>query len=207
MEFLNGLTNDEYRALPRISNSDLSYFERSLFAKDQVKFSKSALEFGTGIHEQILEPHLQNELHESVNKELFDRVLQSSLKNEYLSWLINHEQTKKEQVVLWEHEGLLLKSKLDIVFNLDVLDLKTTACSSEKAFRESCTEYKYHRQGAFYLDSIGAKTFTFIAISKTRKKDNVFVYEAPKQMIERGRKEYTALLREWKRQNRKYPNT
>ena len=207
MEYLNGLTNDEYRLLPRISNSDLSIFERSLFAKSQVKYSKPALEFGTGIHEQLLEPHLQNELHESVDKELFDRVLYSSLKNEYLSWLINHEETKKEQVVLWEYEGLLLKSKLDIIFKTDVLDLKTTACSSLESFKKSCLEYGYDRQGAFYLDSIGAKNFTFIAISKTRKKDNVFVYEAPKQMIEQGRKKYIIILKEWKKQNREYPNT
>jgi hypothetical protein len=199
------MTNEQYRALPRISNSDLSNMERSLFRNSDKPLPTGAYNFGSAVHERILEPHL-NTRYDDVDYEQVQRIQEAVSNNQLLSYVINNSQ--KEKVVLWDKFGLPLKSKLDLIFdNSEVWDLKTTSCSSKKAFEQTCIEYGYHRQGAFYLDSIGAKNFTFVAISKVRKKDPIFIVQMTDRQIQEGRKKYEALLTFWKNNRIKLPNT
>lgn len=199
------MTNDQYRALPRISNSDLSNMERSLFRNSDKPIPTGAYNFGSAVHERILEPHL-NTRYDDVDYEQVDRIQEAVSSHSLLSYVV--ERSQKEKVILWDKFGLPLKSKLDLIFDSsEVWDLKTTSCSSKKAFEQTCIEYAYHRQGAFYLDSVGAKNFTFVAISKVRKKDPIFIVPMTHKQIQEGRKKYEALLTFWKNNKLKLPNT
>lgn len=201
------MTNDQYRAVSRISNSDLSTLERSLFGKPKTALPQNAFDFGTAIHEAILEPHLNSPKLVGVDYQLVEKLTNEALNHPLLSWVLSN--SKKEEIVLWERYGLPLKSKLDIIWNqnAEVWDLKTTSCSSLKAFQQTCLEYDYYRQAAFYLDSIEAKNFTFVAISKTAKKNPIFIFQMDNAMIADGRKRYEKMLKYWKNQNLKLPNT
>ena len=61
------LTNDEYRALPRISNSDLGKFENLIFSRPIKPLPLVAFSFGTAVHELILEPNTIDKLPQDVD--------------------------------------------------------------------------------------------------------------------------------------------
>lgn len=201
------MTNQEYRALPRISNSDLSALERRLMGMKNEKLPQNAFDFGTAIHEAILEPNLNSEKFENVDYQMVDRLVSKALDDPMLRNIL--PSAKTEEVVLWERFGLPLKSKLDIIlYNGDeIWDLKTTSCSGINAFESSCVKYAYYRQAAFYLDSIGASKFVFVALSKTAKKDPIFRLEVTDKQIQDGRKQYEKMLKYWARESLKLPNS
>ena len=201
------LTNDEYRALPRISNSDLGDFEDLVFNRPKCEKPLAAFSFGTAVHELILEPKTIEKLPQEVDIAKVQTLAKTFWNTPKLKWLLRF--SRKEEVVLWTCPvtGLPLKSKLDIILKgRTVYDIKTTSASSIEQFTRSVLMYGYDRQAAFYLDSIGAKRFFFIALSKT-KKDTVFVMEADSSFIESGRKKYRKLLSVWKQRNQPLPNT
>ena len=201
------LTNDEYRALPRISNSDLGKFENVVLKRPVKPLPLTAFSFGTAVHELILEPNAIDKLPQDVDIAKVQTLAKTFWAEPWLKWLLRF--SRKEEIVLWTCPvtGLPLKSKLDIILRgRTVYDIKTTSASSIEQFAKFAVEYGYDRQAAFYMDSIGAKRFFFIALSKT-KKNTVFVMEADSSLIESGRKKYRRLLTTWQQQNQPLPNT
>ena len=201
------LTNDEYRALPRISNSDLGDFEDKVFNRPFREKPQKAFSFGTAVHELILEPNTIDKLPQDVDIAKVQTLAKTFWAEPWLKWLLRF--SRKEEIVLWTCPvtGLPLKSKLDIILRgRTVYDIKTTSASSIEQFAKFAVEYGYDRQAAFYMDSIKAKRFFFIALSKT-KKNTVFIMEADSSLIESGRKKYRRLLTTWKQRNQPLPNT
>jgi hypothetical protein len=191
-----------YRSLPRISNSDLTEFKHHIFGEKQYK-PVNAFAFGSALHELILEPNTIHQLPENVDLSLVQTLASVARKNHFLSWVLRF--SKKETVRLWQDEttGLELKSKLDIIHKGRlVVDIKSTSCKSYSDFLKSCDRYDYDRQAAFYLDSMGATKFVFVAIQKVVPY-NIWTVEHHTSggFIEAGRKKYRALLREWKRRS------
>lgn len=88
-----------------------------------------------------------------------------------------------------------------------VIDLKTTGDGSEYGFSRSLYDYKYHRQAAFYLDTlekygINAQKFIFITV-ESKKPYMVDVWEIDPLSVEVGRDNYTDLLIEYARFKKK----
>ncbi|GAA4461880.1 hypothetical protein GCM10023189_37890 [Nibrella saemangeumensis] len=190
----------DYRSIPRISNSDLTEFKNVVFGYQAPK-PVAAFAFGRALHELILEPHQLHDLPADVDFSLLQMLATTARKDRFLSWALRF--SRKESVQIWEDPatGLPLKSKLDVVHkNRLIVDIKSTSCKSFADFQKSCERYDYDRQAAFYLDSIGAKKFVFVAVQKVMP-HNVWVIEhhTQGQFAENGRKKYRALLREWKR--------
>jgi len=201
------LTNDEYRALPRISNSDLGDFEDLVFSRPQREKPQNAFSFGTAVHELILEPQTIDKLPQDVDIAKVQTLAKTFWAEPWLKWLLRF--SRKEEIILWTCPvtGLPLKSKLDIILRgRTVYDIKTTSASSIEQFEKCAIQYGYDRQAAFYMDSIKAKRFFFIALSKT-KKNTVFIMEADGSLIESGRKKYRKLLSVWQQRNQPLPNT
>lgn len=189
-----------YRHLPRISNSDLSEFKAHLFGETRPTLAR-AFAFGSALHELSLEPNTILQLPADVDLSLVQRLARVARNDRFLSWVLRF--SRKETVQLWTDPatGLDLKSKLDITHKGRlVVDIKSTSCRSYADFLTKCEQYDYDRQAAFYLDSIGAKKFVFVAVQKV-KPYNVWLveYSTRSPFIETGRKKYRALLREWKR--------
>jgi PDDEXK-like domain of unknown function (DUF3799) len=187
-----------YRQIPAISNSDLTEFRNFLFNK---KFRKPqrAFDFGSVLHETILEPKNQIEIPDSVDMELINHLAKKVKDDRFCKWIIQFASKEKVNLFTDPSTELRCKSKLDLVYkNSLVVDLKTTSQPNYEAFLKSCFEYDYDRQAAFYLDSINAKRFVFVGIQKKAPYD-LFFFEASKEpnFIETGRKKYKALLRKW----------
>lgn len=83
-----------------------------------------------------------------------------------------------------------------------VIDLKTTADGSSRGFSKSIFDYAYHRQSAWYLDTlelaeVKVSKFIFITV-ESNAPHMVDVWEIDPISVEKGRDEYMKLLRERK---------
>ncbi|WP_456390276.1 PD-(D/E)XK nuclease-like domain-containing protein [Hydrogenimonas sp.] len=83
-----------------------------------------------------------------------------------------------------------------------VIDLKTTADGSDRGFAKSLYDYRYHRQAAWYLDTLlkaGKLVSRFIFVTVESKAPYmVRVREIDPVSIEAGRADYESLLKTYK---------
>mgnify|MGYP003596767992 CR=1 FL=1 len=70
--------------------------------------------------------------------------------------------------------GVGFKAKLDLFLKGWVIDLKTTACTSQQQFEASCEMFGYFRQMILYMILTKSKKSTIIGVSK-KKPYNVFI--------------------------------
>jgi hypothetical protein len=75
-----------------------------------------------------------------------------------------------------------------------VIDLKTTRSVNPHEFERSVLDYRYHRQAAWYLDTLrlaglAAETFVVVAVEKAAP-HMVRIYELTPETIEAGRQDY-----------------
>lgn len=191
------MTNDQYRALPRYSNSDLTAYMDWRYNQFKPAPIQNAFAVGSTLHQLVLEPHIKTSLH-GLDAERIGGMMKAAKANPTLAWAL--QWGVKERPILWEctESGLPLKAKLDILYkNQIVYDLKTTSASSQKSFPSHFQDFGYDRQAAFYLDAAQAKRFVFVAVQK--KTDEVWVIEAPAEIISEGRKKYKKILTEIKK--------
>ena len=84
-----------------------------------------------------------------------------------------------------------------------VIDLKTTSDGSDRAFEKSLYDYRYHRQAAYYIDTLElaghkAERFVFITV-ETKPPFMVRIREIDPIAIMLGRENYRRLLTDYKR--------
>lgn len=114
-----------------------------------------------------------------------------------------------EESYFSELEGVTVKCRPDYIFpHLGIcVDLKTTIDASEKEFKKSCANFKYHIQHAFYRDvlaSIGIiiENFIFVAVEKSPPY-GVGVYELDEDAFSLGREQYQKALEIYKQAKEK----
>ena len=187
-----------YRSMPRYANSDLSEFRDLLFSNKVPKPPGAAQVFGTLFHSLLLEDKLALDLTPKMAKQL-SSMRESTLRNRFARSVL--EVASVEQVQLWEDKqtGLPCKAQTDIWVSENelIVDIKTTSSHSYGEFLQSCEDYAYDRQAAFYLDGTPyAKRFVILGVQKKAPFD-VFYFEASacRGCIEGGRKKYQGLLR------------
>jgi hypothetical protein len=102
-----------------------------------------------------------------------------------------------------DENGIIRKCRPDYYIEKTglVIDVKTTKDGSEYGFKKAIAEYSYHRQAAWYLDTLKlsgkkAERFAFITVEKTSPY-MVRVYELEQEAIQRGREEYQKLLNDY----------
>ncbi len=218
---------DDYRALPRVSNSDLTRLKEEHLgygnAAPSARFAQPrTLNFGRAFHQHLLEPEtigtvmqqllpdllpadttkLQTLMHTVQQDPFFRRYLRTS---------------ERERVVLFTDPvtNVACKARLDMVYtspkrrNALVIDMKTTSARTQAQFLQSCYDYDYDRQAAFYLDSLHhadggewttTRQFRFVLIGVMKQSPHrLFVVDATSipGFIDYGRKKYRFWLRKW----------
>lgn len=186
---------DNYRQLPRYSNSDLTEFKQALFNGKWTKPEK-VFQFGSTFHELVLEPEKADlAIHSADETECLKGMLKAALNHTFLQTVLRSCKKHIEQVYLFDVLGLPCKAKLDLVNPKNqIFDLKTTSATSVEDFYQSCIRFDYFRQGAFYADAIGANTVTFIGISKIEPYD-IFIINLSDDDLQAGREDYQMLLK------------
>lgn len=186
-----------YYQHPSISNSMLSDYEKKLFNLPSFGNRDKANQFGQLVHCLILEKDcdcVDVSLLSDDEIRTIKEITKNALTNKFIAWL--RQWTSKEKEIYWSEQntGLPCKSKLDSLFKKTVIDLKTTTAKTEKAFRKSIIEFNYHRQGAFYIDSVQAKRFIIVGLQK-QAPFNIWKIEISKAELADGRKKYLQLLK------------
>lgn len=98
-----------------------------------------------------------------------------------------------EHSIVWPHEtGLMLKSRRDKVIDGLILDLKTCAEVSPRAFSRTSNNFGYHRQSALYMFGEHELTghvprMAFVCVSK--KTFEVAVYELSMKAVDLGHRQ------------------
>ena len=109
---------------------------------------------------------------------------------EVLDALRPKEGDRTELTIVFDYYGHKCKSRLDMVSNNTIIDLKTCRSASPRSFIQSVRSYGYYQQGAFYLTAgqcagLDVDKFQFLAIQKAQPYPYV-VYELTPESIAYG---------------------
>ncbi|WP_266363363.1 PD-(D/E)XK nuclease-like domain-containing protein [Tellurirhabdus rosea] len=204
-------------------------------------FPETARTFGKAFHQHLLEPEtiggvIQQLLPDMARpdttrvEQLTERIRQDAFCRRYLGKAERcarpgypsdrQEDARREHIVLFTDPttDVDCKARLDLVYtspkrrNALILDFKTTSARSQSQFLQSCYDYDYDRQVAFYLDALrhadsrewqDTRTFRFVLIGVQKQKPNrLFAVDATSipDFVDYGRKKYRFWLRKWKEQ-------
>lgn len=197
------LTEIDYFKKPGVSNSFLGDVNNLINGKSLFKCSQDTLDFGSQLHEAILEPSIYRAkmISESYKRNSFrvHEMHKSAGKNTLLCLFLNDPKTKFEQEIFFQTMGVNCKLKADIICGKVVGDLKTTDARTREEFAARAIEYGYNRQGAFYLDGTGCKKFIIFAISKKYPHPTfTYVLEHGSPELTVARDQYQKLIEEYK---------
>ncbi len=201
------LTQEQHRALPGISNTDLSRLRDAVFGHRRAPWAP-ALDFGSWFHSAVLEP----EQFDAMRLDALTRAQLTARANAYaLARAIRRQRYPRhvlyrgtaEQTYTATHQatGLAVKVRPDLLIDSPrgrrrtLIDFKTTSCRDRAQFLETIAQYDYDRQGAFYCDVLGAHRFVLIAVQK-KAPFAIWTVELTAEQLATGRKKYQRLLRE-----------
>lgn len=175
------MPGDDYRALPRVSNSDLTRLKEEHLGYWSVPSARFIPEktkaFGRAFHQHLLEPETVGTVLSQFLPDMMDPALQpdglAPAQTKQLHTLMQTirqdgfcrrylRMSERERIVLSTDPttGIACKARLDMVYtspkrrNAMIIDLKTTSARTQAQFLESCYTYDYDRQAAFYVDSL-----------------------------------------------------
>ncbi|MFD1144936.1 PD-(D/E)XK nuclease-like domain-containing protein [Larkinella insperata] len=214
----------DYRSIPRVSNSDLTRLKEEFLGTNRF-IGQRALQFGRAFHSHLLEPESVGGIIEQLLPDLkpvesgrlehlTEQVRRDSFCRRYL------RKSERERVVLFTDPltELACKARLDMVYTSPksrhalILDFKTTSARTQSQFLQSCYDYDYDRQAAFYIDGLRhadsrewdqTRQIRFILIGVQKQKPHrLFAIDATSipDFVEYGRKKYRFWLRKWNEQ-------
>ncbi len=208
----------DYRALPRLSNSDLTRLREEQMAGMKVSSASAQPQAIQTVFSHFLPDLTPGRLMAGKSGEA-DSLLKSLRHDPFCGRYLR--QAERNRVVLFTDPatGLPCKARLDLVHTsakrqrVLVLDVKTTTARTQSEFLQSCFDFDYDRQAAFYLDSLRladsgewrmTKRFQFVFIGVSQHTpQRLFAVEATSLpgFVEYGRKKYRFWLRKWQKTN------
>lgn len=204
------ITQEQHRALPFVSNTDLSNLADVLLGKPKRQLA-AAYAFGSHFHSAILEPAQYQQLaHGMLPDPEFKQytaageLARAIKRHRYPRHVCYLGQPEQSYTATHEATGLTVKVRPDLLIDSaqrrrrTLIDFKTTSCRDRVQFLETVDKYSYDRQGALYADVLGAHRVVLIAVQKRPLKGlqpAVWVHELTPAEMEVGRKKYGRLLR------------
>lgn len=221
----------DYRSIPRVSNSDLTRLKEEFLGNNRF-IPQRAMQFGRAFHSHLLEPESVGGIIEQLLPDL--KPVESSRLEQLTAQVRNDSFCRRylrksecERTVLFTDPltQLACKARLDMVYtspksrNALILDFKTTSARTQSQFLQSCYDYDYDRQAAFYIDSLRhadsrewtqTRQIRFVLIGVQKQRPNrLFAIEATSipDFVEYGRKKYRFWLRKWSEQQQEDAGT
>lgn len=205
------LTQAQHRALPQVSNTDLSTLKNRLLGQLRQP-NPLALAYGSHFHTAVLEPPRYARTEERGIKWADLEMLARQVRRQrYCRDLLYRGQAEQSYTATHTATGVGVKLRPDLLVRsragrqLTLIDFKTTSSPDLAHFLTTIEKYDYDRQAALYLDVLGATRFLIIGVQKKAgplRGNEVWRVEltATPALIEQGRKKYAALLRHHARQ-------
>lgn len=202
------LTQAQHRALPCVSNTDLSRLADELLGRP-ARECTAAFAFGAYFHSATLEPHLFTPTNPEDALDHRQRQQAATLatairRRRYPRHVLYRGQPEQSYIATHEATGLTVKVRPDLLIDSPkgkrrtLIDFKTTSCRDLAQFLETIDKYGYDRQGALYADAMSAHRVVLIAVQKKTLKGQepaVWVHELTAEQMQTGRKKYQKLLR------------
>ncbi|GAA4382051.1 PD-(D/E)XK nuclease-like domain-containing protein [Hymenobacter koreensis] len=202
------LTQAQHRALPHVSNTDLSKLKAELLGQLR-RPNPQALTFGAAFHEAVLEPDRYTPPTElpPAQLRLLTNLATAVRRQRYCRDLLHRGTAELTHTAIHTASGVEVKLRPDLLVRsragrqLTLIDFKTTSCRDYAQFLASIEQYDYDRQAALYLDALQATRFLIIGVQK-KATHAVWLFDATAApgFLEQGRKKYAALLRHHARQ-------
>ena len=208
------LTQAQHRALPQVSNTDLSQLKAALLGKPNTP-NPVALAYGSHFHTAVLEPpHYARTDERGIKWADLEQLARQVRRQRYCRDLLYRGQAEQSYTATHTATGVGVKLRPDLLVRsragrqLTLIDFKTTSSPDRAHFLTTIEKYDYDRQAALYLDVLGATRFLIIGV---QKKTRIKAFGTPHEvwhveltatpgLIEQGRKKYAALLRHHARQ-------
>ncbi len=195
------LTQAQHRALPHVSNTDLSNLKAEVLGQLR-RPNPEALAYGSAFHAATLEPHTYTRTADRIPWAQLEQLARHVRRQRYCRDLLYRGTPELTHTATHVPTGVGVKVRPDLlVFShagrtCTVIDFKTTSCPDLPRFLASAEQYDYDRQAALYLDVLQATRFLIIGVQK-RNPHQIWVFDATASsgFIEQGRRKYTALLR------------
>ena len=198
------LTQAQHRALPHVSNTDLSNLKNELLGLTR-QLNPVALAYGSRFHTAVLEPATYARTEERGIKWADLEALGRQVRRQrYCRDLLYRGQAEQSYTATHTATGVGVKLRPDLLVRsragrqLTLIDFKTTSSPDLANFLTTIEKYDYDRQAALYLDALGATRFLIIGVQK-KASHEVWRVEltATPHLIEQGRKKYSTLLRHY----------
>jgi hypothetical protein len=206
------LTQDQHRALPHVSNTDLSILKNRLLGQPH-QLNPVALSYGSHFHTAVLEPpHYARTDERGIKWADLEMLARQVRRQRYCRDLLYRGQAEQSYTATHTATGVGVKLRPDLLVRsragrqLTLIDFKTSSSPDLAHFLTTIEKYDYDRQAAFYLDVLGATRFLIIGVQKKAPHD-VWRVEltATPGLIEQGRKKYSTLLRHHAQQAHRLP--
>ncbi|WP_310391352.1 PD-(D/E)XK nuclease-like domain-containing protein [Hymenobacter sp.] len=208
------LTQAQHRALPYVSNTDLSTLKNELLGLTRQP-NPVALAYGTHFHTAVLEPpHYARTQERGIKWADLETLARQVRRQRYCRDILYRGQAEQSYTATHTATGVEVKLRPDLLVRspagrcLTLIDFKTTSSPDLPHFLATIEKYDYDRQAALYLDVLGATRFLIIGVQK-KAPHEVWRVEltATPGPIEQGRKKYNTLLRHYARQAHEVPHT
>jgi hypothetical protein len=166
-----------------ISNSLLGEIKRLLLGESSFFGSERFLLVGSELHRRVLEPYEPTDVVLTEDEEtLVEGMVKALMGDSLLTHLL--KTSTNELVLITPVHGIMMKVIIDIKNGTTGADLKTTSCTTENAFINSCKKYGYFRQAYIYMAAAELTGFIFIAVSKKNGKVwHLDVSDYPEEMV------------------------
>ena len=206
------LTQAQHRALPFVSNTDLSTLKNELLGQPR-QLNPVALAYGSHFHTAVLEPpHYARTEERGIKWADLEQLARQVRRQRYCRDLLYRGQAEQSYTATHTATGVGVKLRPDLLVRsragrqLTLIDFKTTSSPDLAHFLTTIEKYDYDRQAALYLDVLGATRFLIIGVQKMVPHEvwRVELTDMP-GLIEQGRKKYNTLLRLHARQAHQAP--
>jgi len=197
-----GLTQDQHRALPHISNTDLSELKAGILGQLR-RPNPMALAFGSHFHTATLEPATSARTDErGIRWAELETLARQVRRPRFCRDLLHRGTPELTHTAIHSATGVGVKVRPDLIVSspagrqLTLVDFKTTSAPDYAHFLATTEQYDYDRQAALYTDVLGATRFLIIGVQK-KAPHEVWLFDATAapEFMAQGRKKYNALLR------------
>ncbi|MBW3127273.1 PD-(D/E)XK nuclease-like domain-containing protein [Hymenobacter profundi] len=195
------LTQEQHRALPHVSNTDLSNLKAQVLGQLRTP-NPQALAFGAHFHAAMLEPATYQRTTERCPWEQLEQLARQVRRHRYCRDLLYRGTPELTHTATHTETGLTVKIRPDLLVRsragrrLTLIDFKTTSCRDYAQFVSTVEQYDYDRQAAFYTDILQADRFLIVGVQK-KAPFSIWKVElsADALVMAQGRKKYQRLLR------------
>ena len=197
----HGLTQEAHRALPFVSNTDLTKTKNCALGITRQP-NPRALAFGSHFHTAVLEPGLYQRTTQRVPWVQIEDLAAAVRRQRFCRDLLYRGQAEQTHTATHEATGLTVKVRPDLMITspktgrVVLVDFKTTSAPDYAHFVATIEQYDYDRQAALYADLLAAARFIIIGVQK-KAPFEVWQFEMTEApgLLEQGRKKYERLMK------------